>query len=116
MNIDPAQLFKALSDTTRLRCLSLLVCEGELCVCELTEVMKLAQPKVSHHLAALRKTGIVTDRKQGLWIYYRINEALPKWMSKVIQTAVRGISTEQPYAADLAALEEVRNSANSACA
>lgn len=113
--MDSNRLFKALSDSTRLRCLSLLIKADELCVCELTQAMSIAQPKVSHHLAALRKAGLVTDRKQGLWIYYRINETLPQWVHEVIQAAARGISQEDPFITDAAALDEVRNSTKNVC-
>ena len=63
MNIDPEFLFRALGDTTRLRCLMLLELEGELCVCELTYALHIAQPKVSRHLSVLRETGLVQDRR-----------------------------------------------------
>ncbi len=55
--MEPSTLFKALSDPTRLRCITLLSSHDELCVCELTQALDLPQPKVSHHLAALRKAG-----------------------------------------------------------
>jgi ArsR family transcriptional regulator len=67
----PAQLFKALSDETRLRILSLLTA-GELCVCDLMAVLDLPQSTVSRHLAYLRNTGLVEDRRQGVWMYYRL--------------------------------------------
>ena len=107
MNIDIPQFFKILSDPTRLRCLSLLVAEQELCVCELTHALNLAQPKISHHLAALRKFGLVTDRREGLWIYYRINSDLPLWATQVIKTTMAGIREQQPYVSDLLALKEM---------
>lgn len=66
-----AKLFKALSDETRLRILSLLTA-GELCVCDLMEVLQLPQSTVSRHLAYLRNTGLVDDRRQGVWMYYRL--------------------------------------------
>jgi len=66
-----AKLFKALSDETRLRILSLLT-TGELCVCDLMEVFHLPQSTVSRHLAYLRNTGLVDDRRQGVWMYYRL--------------------------------------------
>jgi ArsR family transcriptional regulator len=66
-----AKLFKALSDETRLRILSLLTA-GELCVCDLMEVFQLPQSTVSRHLAYLRNTGLVDDRRQGVWMYYRL--------------------------------------------
>ena len=64
-----AQLFKALSDETRLRILSLLT-QGELCVCDLMATLDLPQSTVSRHLAYLRNTGLVEDRRQGVWMYY----------------------------------------------
>ena len=79
MKLPPDQFFKALSDLTRLRMLVLLNCEGELCVCELTHALGEIQPKVSRHLAQLREQGVVQDRRQGQWIYYRINSGLPAW-------------------------------------
>lgn len=66
-----AQFFKALSDETRLRILALLTA-GELCVCDLMAVLDLPQSTVSRHLAYLRHTGLVEDRRQGVWMYYRL--------------------------------------------
>jgi ArsR family transcriptional regulator len=63
-----AQLFKALSDETRLRILALLA-GGELCVCDLMATLELPQSTVSRHLAYLRNTGLVEDRRQGVWMY-----------------------------------------------
>lgn len=65
------RLFRAFSDRTRLRILNLLL-GGELCVCEIVEVLKMPQPKVSRHLAYLRKAGLVEARKDGYWSYYRL--------------------------------------------
>ena len=109
------ELFKALSDPTRLRCLSLLVSEDELCVCELTYALALPQPRVSHHLAALRRTALVTDRKVGLWIYYRLNPDLPPWIVEVIRTIAQGISAQEPYASDLLLLYEMPDRPGRAC-
>lgn len=64
-------LFRAFSDRTRLRILSLLS-GGELCVCDLVEVLGVPQPKASRHLAYLRRVGLVASRKEGYWSYYRI--------------------------------------------
>ena len=63
--------FKALSDETRLRILALLTA-GELCVCDLMAVLELPQSTVSRHLAYLRNAGLVEDRRQGVWMYYRL--------------------------------------------
>ncbi|GFO59191.1 transcriptional regulator [Geomonas silvestris] len=69
---DSAKLFKALSDETRLRILALLIANGELCVCDLTATLQLPQSTVSRHLAYLRKSGLVRDRREGLWMYYSL--------------------------------------------
>jgi ArsR family transcriptional regulator len=65
------QLFQALGDSTRLRILGLLL-TGEVCVCDIHESLKLSQPKVSRHLAYLRRAGLVETRRQGLWVHYRL--------------------------------------------
>lgn len=66
-----SRLFKALGDETRLRIVALLS-HGELCVCHLEEALRLSQPKVSRHLATLRAAGVVEDRRDGSWVYYRL--------------------------------------------
>jgi len=114
-DMDPVSLFKALADATRLRCIGLLANYDELCVCELTQALDLPQPKISHHLAALRKSGLVSDRKQGLWIYYRLNPELPSWAVKVIDSAVEGTSNRKPYANDLRQMELLSSSENGIC-
>ena len=77
MNISPESLFAAMANSTRLRCLLLLLAHEELCVCELTHAIGAAQPNISRHLAQLREAGLVNDRREGLWIHYRINPELP---------------------------------------
>src|SRR5437867_554489 len=67
---EPAFLFKTLSDPTRLRLLNLLA-EGETCVCELTDTLGVVQPKVSRHLARLKRAGLVDARRDGKWMHYR---------------------------------------------
>lgn len=66
-------LFKAFADPTRLRLLGLLSC-GELCVCDLMEVLGAPQSKVSQHLAALRSARLVTARREGRWKHYALAE------------------------------------------
>ena len=64
-------IFKALADRTRLRIIGLLL-SGEICVCHIHESLNLPQPTVSRHLAYLRNAGLVTTRKDGLWVHYRL--------------------------------------------
>ena len=97
---DLPSFFVSLSDPTRLRILNLLS-EKEICVCHVVDVLGLMQPKVSRHLAYLRKTGLVTARRDGKWMHYRwaphphpaarnIMDALRDWMAKD-----RGMSRER---------------------
>lgn len=115
INMDPLQIFKALSDQTRLRCVLLLAANDELCVCELTHALDLPQPKISHHLGALRKAGVVADRKEGLWIYYRINPELPEWVVTVVDATVQGAKEQLVYLDDGAALQSMPNRPGAAC-
>jgi ArsR family transcriptional regulator len=68
-----AQIFKALGDETRLRIMALLVSGQELCVCDIMEALDLPQSTVSRHLSYLRNAGLVNDRRQGVWMYYKVN-------------------------------------------
>lgn len=95
-----ANFFPALADPTRLRCLLLLAAEGELCVCELTHALGVSQPKISRHLAMLREAGIVSDRRDGLWIHYRIHPDLPAWAREILNTANRANAAAKPFAQD----------------
>ncbi len=70
-----ASLFQALGDPTRLRILGLLL-TGEVCVCHIHESLRIPQPKASRHLAYLRRSGLVDTRRDGLWVYYRLIDAV----------------------------------------
>lgn len=83
----PEQFFRALSDSTRLRCLLLLLSEGPVCVCEFVHALDLSQPRVSRHLGQLRDMGIVDDERRGQWVYYRLNPTLPQWAREVLEAA-----------------------------
>ena len=67
-----AARFKALADPARVGIVNLLSTAEEVCVCELTAPLGLAQPTVSHHLRVLREAGLVSVSKRGTWSYYRI--------------------------------------------
>jgi ArsR family transcriptional regulator len=103
---DSVRLFKALADETRLRILHLLS-RRELCVCQIVGVLKIGQSKASRHLAHLKNAGLVTDRREGLWIHYslaqpdgRLHRRVVDWLKQATQ--------ELPSAArDLEALRRV---------
>lgn len=84
----PDLFYKALADDTRLRSLLLITQYNELCVCELMAALKETQPKISRHLAQLRKSGVLSDRRQGQWVFYRLHSELPNWTINVLKTTL----------------------------
>lgn len=87
-HLTPTTVFKCLADETRLRTMLLITEEGELCVCELTCALEESQPKISRHLAQLRTCGLLADRRQGQWVYYRLHPNLPGWVVQVLQATL----------------------------
>lgn len=87
--ITPPEVFKSLADETRARAVLLIAGQGELCVCELMCAMEDSQPKISRHLAQLRSSGMLLDRRQGQWVYYRLNPDLPGWVHEILQVTLR---------------------------
>lgn len=84
-----ARAFKALSDPSRVRLLSLIAAQdrGEACVCDLTEFVGLSQPTVSHHMKQLVAAGLVTREQRGKWAYYRVDDAALSGLSDALRTA-----------------------------
>ena len=109
MDMMPSTLFSAIAHDTRLRCLLLLLEYDELCVCELTHAVGAAQPYMSRHLGQLREAGLVTDRREGLWIYYRINPELPAWVVNVLEATAQGVEEVAPFADDPEVLRAMPN-------
>ncbi len=85
-------LFRAFADVTRLRLLNLLV-EGELCVCDLCNVLDEVQPKVSRHLAYLRRAGLVRVQTRGKWKYYAVAKH-PKGLERRLLNCVKSCLRE----------------------
>ena len=82
---DMARRFHALSDPTRVEILERLR-NGERCVCELTDVLDAAQSRLSFHLKTLREAGLVSDRKEGRWVYYALVPEALESMASALQT------------------------------
>lgn len=78
-----AQIFKALADETRLRIMSLLLSGQELCVCDIMAALDLPQSTVSRHLSYLRNAGLIDDRRQSVWMYYKISKERIKHATSV---------------------------------
>nr|WP_272946860.1 metalloregulator ArsR/SmtB family transcription factor [Halomonas sp. A3H3] len=88
--LEPVRLFKCLGDETRLMLTLLIRREGELCVCEMTHALDESQPKVSRHLAQLRTCGLLSDRREGQWVYYRLADTVPDWVGEALLAADKG--------------------------
>ena len=84
-------LFHALSDPTRLEIMERLK-DGERCVCDLTDVMKTAQSRLSFHLKVLKDAGLIMDRPEGRWIYYSLNTETLEQLEAVVES-LRGSRT-----------------------
>lgn len=80
---DRELFFRALADPTRLRIIN-LIGDQEVCVCFFVEILKTNQPKISRHLAYLRRAGIVASRREGIWIHYRISTPTDENAAKVL--------------------------------
>ena len=102
----PHQFFKLLSDETRVRCLMLVVREGETCVGDLAHALQQSQPKISRHLAQLRSNGILVDKRQGQRVYYELSDQLPGWMQKQIDDLVASNCLKQEYQEDISRLHD----------
>ncbi len=102
---DLAQLFAALADSTRLRLLNLLS-GREVCVCYFVEILDQPQPKISRHLAYLRRAGIVTARRQGKWMHYRLRWPDDHAAVFVLRAVVASLAEKPEMRADLARLDQ----------
>ncbi|HEY1904303.1 MAG TPA: metalloregulator ArsR/SmtB family transcription factor [Terracidiphilus sp.] len=99
-----ANLFAALADTTRLRLLNLMA-GREVCVCYFVEILHQGQPKISRHLAYLRKAGIVAARREGKWMHYRITPPLDPASASILAATLASLSSDKQMQADTSKLD-----------
>jgi ArsR family transcriptional regulator len=99
-----ARLFKALADETRVRIIALLT-HGELCVCHLEAALGLSQPTASRHLSLLRTSGLVTSKRVGTWVYYRLADQDEDACRRVL-AAIRTLAAQDTLRRDLARLRK----------
>jgi ArsR family transcriptional regulator, arsenate/arsenite/antimonite-responsive transcriptional repressor len=97
-------LFRALADPTRLRLLNLMA-DREICVCYFIEILRLGQPKISRHLAYLRRAGIVAARRQGKWMYYRLDPPRDDVAAGILQETLRHLRRDPAMQRDLIKLK-----------
>lgn len=110
-----AAFLKAISDPTRLRALLLLTREGELCVCELVHALGVSQPKISRHLGQLRNAAIVEDRRDAVWVHYRLSAGLPAWAARILETLRDSTVSREPYREDRLRLEAMADRPGGRC-
>ena len=106
-NLDAAvTISRALGHPARLRTVSMLR-SGELCVCQVTEVLQLAQSTVSTHLRELKRAGLVVERKQGRWVFFSLSADDPE-TSPWLDAALRTLESDDQIARDDRTVEEIR--------
>lgn len=102
---DLPRLFAALADRTRLRLLNLM--NGrEVCVCYFVEVLKQSQPKISRHLAYLRNAGIVSARREGKWMHYRMERPANPGAAAILDVTLASFADDREMQSDLARLSK----------
>ena len=99
-----AGLFAALADPTRLRLLN-LIAGREVCVCYFVEILRQGQPKISRHLAYLRKAGIVAARREGKWMHYRIVPQADEAAASILTAVLASLGNDKQMQADRTKLE-----------
>ena len=92
-------LFRALADRTRLRLLNLMG-QDEVCVCYFVEVLQTHQPKISRHLAYLKRAGIVEARRQGKWMHYRVIEPRDRAGAEVLRNIREWLANDREMQRD----------------
>ena len=97
-------LFEALADPTRLRLINLLA-QGEICVCYFVAILNEPQPKISRHLAYLRRSGLAATRREGKWIHYRLGVPEGEAAGRVLDSILDTLRSDPAMQRDLAALE-----------
>jgi len=100
---DLPRFFQALGDNTRLRLLNLMG-DQEVCVCYFVELLDAPQPKISRHLAYLRSAGIVSARREGKWMHYRIEMPPHIGAAQILRQTLDSIKEDKAMQADLARL------------
>lgn len=108
-------VFRAFSDRTRLRILNLLQGRDELCVCDIIAVIAAPQAKISRHLSYLRRAGLVTARKEGLWVYYRLLPASGGFHKKILECLSCCLSEVPELKADQVKLKGCNTKAGECC-
>lgn len=103
-----AELHKALSDETRLRIVNVLCELGELCVCDIEAGLEITQSKASRHLGVLRQVGLLSVRREGTWIHYRVSDDLDETCATLVDAAHAAAAATREGRRDVARAREQR--------
>jgi ArsR family transcriptional regulator, arsenate/arsenite/antimonite-responsive transcriptional repressor len=90
-----ARIFKAVSDETRLRIMGLILRHGEICVCEVEQILGVTQSKASRHLRYLRDAGVLSDRREGVTVYYGLPASQSPEVAAILML-LRGLLSAEP--------------------
>src|SRR4051794_36286367 len=105
-SVDKEAFFAALADATRLRLLN-LIGDSEVCVCYFVEVLGVPQPKISRHLAYLRRVGIVDGRREGTWVHYRIHRPDDRDVAEILDGVLGWLAKDPAMKRDREKLAKV---------
>lgn len=105
-NFDPELFFSALADRTRLRLLNLMR-DGEVCVCFFAETLGTNNPKISRHLSYLKRASLVSGRRDGKWMHYRITEPIDEKAAAVFRATIEMLKNDEVMETDRQKLAEV---------
>jgi ArsR family transcriptional regulator len=108
-----AKTFKALADETRLRILSLLLKEGELCVSDFVDALELPQSTISRHLTYLKNAGWVEDRRKGVWVVYTLTDADNQFQNGLAYLLKRHLHAIPKFKEDLVKVDSTSNNSTS---
>jgi len=101
---------KALADGNRMRVIAALLEHNELCVCQITELLRISMATVSRHMSILHKARLVQSRKEGRWVFYRLSQAFPSqigaWLKEAVQNSLE-IKVDRQKLADILASDTV---------
>jgi ArsR family transcriptional regulator len=103
---DPELFFSALADRTRLRLLNLMR-DGEVCVCFFADTIGTNNPKISRHLAYLKRAGLVSGRREGKWMHYRITRPTDEKAAEVFAATMEMLKSEKQMQVDRERLADV---------
>lgn len=95
LTLHPLDLFKVLSDPTRLRLFQILYQKQARCVGELVDLLDQPQPTVSRHLNHLKKLGILNCSREGTWMWYEVAKDLPEWCNDILETTYKTLSEQE---------------------